>query len=820
MAKKLVAIVLAVMLCVTMTAVAFGTFAEEAKVNTYEIISGTATKADADMMKAQTTNTVSLAVVDSSTLTTGYTSSIPAKAYKADMVKSEGKSGMAVKANVATGDFRGYYANQNDLTLDMWVYVSSKESMNNLIFRLMPDGFQTYSNAIVSASNMECYPFQISLSNTGLITKDGWNHIQYQMVTSAANTWQGNWNQLGAYMRGGKLGGFALEDHSGAKNAYTVALADLKITTTKDVAEVVADDPVYIVTGEEGETMLVGDRESASYNGGTFGCYTHAPAVIAQKVLPTAVDVSKSADGTVTAWVYVDDTAKLSYIRLELSSSGKNDDSELEFNIAPANLQNGWNKVTLDLSGLSGKSLPARSGKIAALSQSGNANLTKINFIRVHAGKAGDVNPTLKVGQVYFNPAKVEPKQAEPEPEVKDTNAAGLTLISANVPKKGTDLGTVNSGNVSIVKTSTLTGGDAGVPSEDAYFISQAAKNQSILVPVLNTDWTVPSGKNLQGYGINAWIYISDASKMGQTFVMRFYEEGYRSGIDGWDFQITNQLDKTVSFKNGWNNVTFWFPATGDFDRRPNGIGINKTNGTDGKTITEMVIEDHNTANKYDIAIACARLVSSSKEAGAAWDGNAPEKDTKTYFIEAREGETVVEGKLDASMTDYYQNTNGAYTATAAGTAVVVRRSFDAIDISKSATATLWVYVEDASKVDTLHVELSSAGIHDKEEAEWFIKASDLKNGWNQLKLDLQNAKGAAATGTFAPERSEMNRSAINYTRVFFTGTNTEVAVGAFYVTPTGVDGGDSMNFVLVFAVLALACAAAATAVFCGKKAR
>jgi len=143
-------------------------------------------------------------------------------------------------------------------------------------------------------------------------------------------------------------------------------------------------------------------------------------------------------------------------------------------------------------------------------------------------------------------------------------------------------------------------------------------------VPVVNPDWSAPATSlnsaqthALKGYGLNMWIWVSDATKVGGTFVARFCEEGKNtSGLGNWTYQFTSAQSGTagykISWQTGWNNVTFWLPDTGDFDHRTN-------MNSDGKTITEVIFEDHTTTGTYSFAVACARLVKGQAEAEAGW---------------------------------------------------------------------------------------------------------------------------------------------------------------------------------------------------------
>ncbi|MBQ9106377.1 MAG: hypothetical protein IJY56_00640 [Clostridia bacterium] len=229
-------------------------------------------------------------------------------------------------------------------------------------------------------------------------------------------------------------------------------------------------------------------------------------------------------------------------------------------------------------------------------------------------------NGTPKRISLAIADAKFYKTSAYKEPE-KDANKVGKTIISANVDKKADDMtADGNATNLSVVKTSELKGGTSGVPSEDAYKFTVGAGSNGLMLPVVNTDWTaVNDSTNADGtagkdYGVNAWVYISDASKVN-ALIFRFFDENNSN----WNYQVNKAYDSssTQSLVNGWNNITFWFPNQNrDHDHAVEGVNVA---GGDGKTVSRVLVFDYSATGGYDFAIACARLITRSDDANAGW---------------------------------------------------------------------------------------------------------------------------------------------------------------------------------------------------------
>ena len=80
------------------------------------------------------------------------------------------------------------------------------------------------------------------------------------------------------------------------------------------------------------------------------------------------------------------------------------------------------------------------------------------------------------------------------------------------------------------------------------------------------------------------------------------------------------------------------------------------------------------------------------------------------------------------------------------------------------------MYISDVTAIDFAaesSLELTSAGIYDKEELNWSLKAFNLKNGWNQVDLKLSTANKSGTT----------DLKNINYLRMYSLGINKSVTI-------------------------------------------
>ena len=93
---------------------------------------------------------------------------------------------------------------------------------------------------------------------------------------------------------------------------------------------------------------------------------------------------------------------------------------------------------------------------------------------------------------------------------------------------------------------------------------------------------------------------------------------------------------------------------------------------------------------------------------------------------------------------------------------VWVRANLMPVDLSdyERGNISFWIYINNASYVknSTITVEISSAGMYDKEELSWNFSGSELHAGWNEVTLGI-------STGKETPDGIDLSK--INYLRIF-----------------------------------------------------
>jgi len=494
-------------------------------------------------------------------------------------------------------------------------------------------------------------------------------------------------------------------------------------------------------------------------------------------------------DATLDAWIWISNPAGLNTFIIRLYAEGdmreavmgdvvQNPGNFCEFWAAqngPTGLVAGWNHIQV---------------KIAAGSWRGSTeskfNSTKtIAGYSIHNHSAGSADVEFALACMKFT---YDDKNAE---NGVDKNEVGTTIISATAQKNAHDVGHAihsgsrKTGEVSVVKTNTLTGGDAGVPSADAYMIKNASLKEGIVTAV-----DIPASvANTSGAYLNVWIYLKDASTVN-NLVFRFYVAGKRvNGIDNSACASTQEQNgnKDVVLKNGWNNLVYNWPTTNNdlvqmtvHDHKNRAVA-GKDNGT-----TDPAVYN-------DIAVACARIITDKADAEKPWDGTSSVvyPTDKEYLVYGINGEEGITGTYGAET---YEGGTGAFaTVVPAGKSyhAFMKNMSTPIDLTGK-TVTAWVYVTDATKYDG-QLEITSGGGADQQEYNWAAADLGIKNGWNKLVLDPNNKKGTAgvvkgAVGYAGVTGGGLDVTKANFLRIYDTGDLAGIKVGAVYVTPDEKD--------------------------------
>jgi len=639
-AKSFVSIVVALSILATMCIVGVSVSAADAvdtNPNGVTMVSANLEKNASDVV-AVGGSTVSVAKTET---LTGGTAGVPS----ADAYVVEGATaGKGIKIPIENSDWSAASAALNPsgfalkgYGVNMWLYISDVSKINGIIMRF----------------------YEEAADGTDLWTKNAWTY-QVSAVSAIAPkpTFQTGWNNVtfwfpatGDYdhragvkannggQDGVKMASFQLWEYD-SQNTYTMAVACARLVKSADEAAgswapapvVYPTDKEYLVYGlDREEGVTIGDWQDVTYDGGK-GAFKTTTSNRVKKYLPKSVDLTGK---TVTAWIYVPEGATPAG-QFELCTVDQ-DNGEFTFDSNTFGLKAGWNKVILDPNNKKDTAGVAE-GAVGYRANDASSNVADINVVRYY-----DANADFMLGAVYVTPEV---------PEV-DSNKVGKTIVSANVDKKADDMtASGNATNLSVVKTSELKGGTSGVPSEDAYKFTVGSGTNGLVLPVVNTDWTaVNDSTNADGsagkdYGVNAWIYVSDASKVS-GFIFRFFD----GDNNNWNYQVSKVYDSssTQSYVNGWNNITFWFPNQNrDHDHAVEGGNVA---GGDGKTVSRVLVCDYNATGGYDFAIACARLITKSDDANAGWTVGSATGDATDLAVVVV---AILLAAMAASVTVYF----------------------------------------------------------------------------------------------------------------------------------------------------------------------
>ena len=632
-AKSLVSVVIALSILATMCIVGVSAVAEEADTNTvgYTLVSANVTKKTdsvATMNPSVDPNKATISVVNTADLTGGVSGVPSAQAYKVETVKKENGIVFPVSlTEAAATDIK-----TNGAYLDAWIHVG-EATASNIVVRMYKTGARNNGGTTPTyGAGREGHSYNGNSWDSGIKTwAVGWYHFVWKI-------------NAGTDLAG--LAELSVHDHKNgvndSVNTVTFSVAAVRIVPTQaDAEKAWAPSAPAPEEPKDSYTVFVDPDAETNVNSGTWDTEDKQEGKASYKMnsnAATAPSISISAEQGWKGylWVYIDDVTKVGELFWEISSDNDCKGACVRYikrqaSGTMADLKNGWNKIEFELHDSTGladtynkfdhavaKSFSDKYYYYLGNNMTGNVDWANINYVRVIAQPANGGGATVKVNAFTLYKPVVEPE--------KDANKVGTTIISANLAKSETNLVSINGGSGSVVKTSDLKGGTAGVPSADAYKVNLSADKSGLAFAVENTDWETAAKANLKNYGVNMWIWISDASQVN-NLVLRFYgENGNPTSISDWCFQWNSQGGKKSSnFQTGWNNITLWFPESGDFDRRVNGVGINKSVENDGTKIVTMSIHDHHNVDgatkttSYDVAIACARLVTTADDVTGGW---------------------------------------------------------------------------------------------------------------------------------------------------------------------------------------------------------
>ena len=240
------------------------------------------------------------------------------------------------------------------------------------------------------------------------------------------------------------------------------------------------------------------------------------------KDLPTPLDTKlNETNGQFKFWWYVSDVSLLKADgSIEITSSGKSDDHESAWDVAPLipTLKNGWNEIALNFSK-------------AIKTGDGGADYSAINHFRIFFFTTGKDHGDLVTGvdDFVFRAAPAPPPVVFDACDVKD---GWQTVGDVNITTTGQKEGT------GYIKNTIANGSD----------FMQYIKD--VATPV-NTSFTETTGR------FQFWWYVSDVSLLKNDGSIEITSSGKSDDHESaWDV-----APLIPSLKNGWNLITV------DFDK-------------------------------------------------------------------------------------------------------------------------------------------------------------------------------------------------------------------------------------------------------------
>jgi hypothetical protein len=240
------------------------------------------------------------------------------------------------------------------------------------------------------------------------------------------------------------------------------------------------------------------------------------------KDLPKPLDTKLTeANGQFTFWWYISDVSLLKADgSIEITSSGKSDEKESAWDVAPLipSLKNGWNQISLNFNK-------------AIKTNDGGADYSAINHFRIFFFTSSKDHADLVTGVdgFAFRAAPAPPPVAFDACDVKD---GWQTVGDVNITTTGQKQGT------GYIKNAITSGND----------FMQFIKD--VQAPV-NTTFTAATGR------FKFWWYVSDVSLLKADGSIEITSSG-KSDVkeSAWDV-----APLIPGLKNGWNEITL------DFDK-------------------------------------------------------------------------------------------------------------------------------------------------------------------------------------------------------------------------------------------------------------
>ena len=427
--------------------------------------------------------------------------------------------------------------------------------------------------------------------------------------------------------------------------------------------------------------------------------FTAEKKILSHGVLAKPVNISEYKKGSVHLSLYVNDVSKLkNVVNFELSSSGEPDKNEFNWTIKLADLKNGWNDIylTFEKAGI----------------QFGTPDMTKINFFRIFSTEANE-NVVMILDNVYATLDVLGPSYYE-----ETASEYGQMIMSGNTISVFSQ----------VVNLSVTTNAGEFVEGTGALKTIALEKDKSMLCKAKLAN-SVDISKYANG-NVHLSLYVNDASKLSKDIVLELTSSGT------WDKEEYEWQIKKSNLADGWNEIYLSFGSASKVGS-PNLAAINyfrlfTTNAADGLT---FIIDN----------------VYATMESNGAPNG----------------GKMIMSGNNLAWFSSYFniglttKCQEGTHALKSLNPAIECYGVFNnKVNISayKKGGVHISLYVNKTKYLnDSVNLELSSSGTCNKNEYQWVISTSELKDGWNDLYLTFESAKK-----TGKPDLEE-----INYFRMF-----------------------------------------------------
>lgn len=441
-------------------------------------------------------------------------------------------------------------------------------------------------------------------------------------------------------------------------------------------------------------------------------------------VFDKEVDISAYKNGSIHISMYVSNPEKMkNAVWLELSSSGAPDKDEISWVIPRSVMKAGWNEFYLS---------------IPKAYSTGEIDLTKINYYRMYELQAGfgvtiyydNVYATNTPGTAY----KPDIPAVEPDDYEESTTTKGKMIMSCDTVNI---LRGITNAKVTVKKNEHVQGTGAFKLDWETGGSGFALKN------------AVDLSAYQEGY-IHLSLYINDASLITKRVILELTSSG-TSDADEFTY-IINKEDLV----NGWNHL--WIPTNSVAAKigSPNLSKINflRVYGDKvekGKGITVFLDDVYATmeGKKDEFAETAAPYANSKMIASC---------NTINIF------KKLNYAKVTTADGEFVEGT-GAMKTTSKMSTIFEGVLNTPVDISwygqNNGYLHYSIYIDNLSKCgDSIVLELTSAGVCDKDEYTFTKRVNTLKKGWNDVYIQLTERTA---------KKGNPDLTKINYVRVYHT---------------------------------------------------